>query len=608
MAVDQERGIATISLGLTADQAVDLYNFWYGLDLDMTAIKPVVTAAAAKAQQALELAQQANTGTEQMRPLVEGAVAKSDAAQTKAQEAITTAESIRDLSQQARDAAIAASNDAMEAKTAAQATANEIWAKAEHVESEMLSFVADISTYSVGEYSQANGLTAEQARSILEDGFIYVPTDAHEEASYGYENFEPGKYYTWTGIGWTESAADSVIFSTTLPTPQEGKLWYHNGPASSYADAYTLYKYYNGRWMAVANLKDNMKNRVSSLIKQEADEITAEVVSARGGFVSISERIDDQQAQIDSISSFDADVIIDAKELPAQPTGEFWTEKPKWDIDLNAWVMQGDPIDHCEPGCYAPVEGKPDQFNQYFYTDGVWSQETHQQISQTVAELSLKTDANSASIQQTVTALGGEDGKINVASIFQHANEEGGTIKLTADVIELDGKVTFTSMSEETKKNLVKETKVEYVLWDYDDPAHTPPDTAAWSTTTPAHEDDKFMWQRTTVKYADDSTETSKTCVSGADGDSPLMLVIASSNGNIFKNGEISTTLQAVVYKGVEDVTANYAAANFKWRRKSDDAAADATWNAAHAAGSKTQVITADDVYCRATFFCELVE
>ena len=40
----------------------------------------------------------------------------------------------------------------------------------------------------------------------------------------------------------------------------------------------------------------------------------------------------------------------------------------------------------------------------------------------------------------------------------------------------------------------------------------------------------------------------------------------------------------------------------------SDDAAADAAWNAAHFGGTKTIEITRDDVNVRATFFCDLID
>ena len=85
-------------------------------------------------------------------------------------------------------------------------------------------------------------------------------------------------------------------------------------------------------------------------------------------------------------------------------------------------------------------------------------------------------------------------------------------------------------------------------------------------------------------------------------------LVISSSNGNIFKNGHIQTTLSAVVFSWDENVTDTLDDNQFIWTRVSDDAEADKTWNAAHYGGTKSITITGEDVDVRATFFCDLID
>lgn len=85
-------------------------------------------------------------------------------------------------------------------------------------------------------------------------------------------------------------------------------------------------------------------------------------------------------------------------------------------------------------------------------------------------------------------------------------------------------------------------------------------------------------------------------------------LVITSSNGNIFKNNNISTTLSAVVFSWDTNVTDSLDPNQFIWTRVSDDPVADAAWNEAHFGGTKTVEITRDDVKVRATFFCDLID
>lgn len=85
-------------------------------------------------------------------------------------------------------------------------------------------------------------------------------------------------------------------------------------------------------------------------------------------------------------------------------------------------------------------------------------------------------------------------------------------------------------------------------------------------------------------------------------------LVITSSNGNIFKNGNISTTLSAQVYSWDENVTDSLDPNQFVWTRVSEDTDSDKLWNAAHYGGAKQITITTEDVNVRATFFCDLID
>lgn len=82
---------------------------------------------------------------------------------------------------------------------------------------------------------------------------------------------------------------------------------------------------------------------------------------------------------------------------------------------------------------------------------------------------------------------------------------------------------------------------------------------------------------------------------------------IISTNGNVFKNGQINTTLEARVYHGINDITDTIDANRFRWTRVSNDSISDADWNSAHFSGTKSILITPSDVYIRATFNCEIL-
>lgn len=83
---------------------------------------------------------------------------------------------------------------------------------------------------------------------------------------------------------------------------------------------------------------------------------------------------------------------------------------------------------------------------------------------------------------------------------------------------------------------------------------------------------------------------------------------IISTNGSIFKNGNICTTLQAKVYKGASEVTNSINADKFRWKRTSSDTEGDIAWNTSHQTGTKELAITKEDVQLRATFTCEILE
>ncbi|WP_417186961.1 hypothetical protein [Bacteroides sp.] len=90
------------------------------------------------------------------------------------------------------------------------------------------------------------------------------------------------------------------------------------------------------------------------------------------------------------------------------------------------------------------------------------------------------------------------------------------------------------------------------------------------------------------------------------DGADSYSVYIASHNGNVFRNGIISTTLSARVLKGGEDVTELIPDKNFSWTRTGNNPADDALWNSAPHTG-KLLEITGEDVYRKAVFDCEVI-
>ena len=105
-----------------------------------------------------------------------------------------------------------------------------------------------------------------------------------------------------------------------------------------------------------------------------------------------------------------------------------------------------------------------------------------------------------------------------------------------------------------------------------------------------------------------ESVEEANTRIDEINEQKMYRLVISSSNGNIFKNNNINTTLTATVFSWDENITDTLDPNQFVWTRVSDDAEADKEWNDRHYGGTKSIDLTKEDVNIRATFFCDLID
>ena len=83
-------------------------------------------------------------------------------------------------------------------------------------------------------------------------------------------------------------------------------------------------------------------------------------------------------------------------------------------------------------------------------------------------------------------------------------------------------------------------------------------------------------------------------------------VLITSTNGNSFTNGNIDTTLVATVYKGQTEVTDQLKNSNFVWTRVSENKESDATWNYNHKNVGNKVKITNLDFDNKAVFNCSI--
>ena len=436
------------------------------------------------------------------------------------------------------------------------------------------STVANLDKYSVGPYSQAYGFTLEQARSVLEEGMVYVPTphedkDTHDEVytytetdvngkevvkNYpdddGYQ-FTPGYIYTWSDIGtfgdtktmmWKESVGEVVEFASA-PSGDAFDFWYTNSDeVEDGYEPYTLYKYgtydtvdddgnatTESRWEPVAMLKGNSQNRAVSQIRQDANRIAFEVTHPDGSFAGMRAELDKTSAKVDSVAAWPSDVGTD-----------------KYNMAILKQHSDGNTA-HLALAAIRNV-GKDVYGNNTFGVDELGG-----------AKIVLSDTANGGSFIQM------DADKINFTT---------DDYSVLAKNIDLTGNITFSSVQSQVN-NAIASTVVEYALSKYSDnfePIESEVGYGEWNTQAPPWQDGAYMWQRTIVTYVDSTklNTVTTTCIQGAKGETGS---VGTSITGVAMQYHLSTSNTTAPSKSstswVPDPTKlDWSASNYIWCRE----------------------------------------
>lgn len=86
----------------------------------------------------------------------------------------------------------------------------------------------------------------------------------------------------------------------------------------------------------------------------------------------------------------------------------------------------------------------------------------------------------------------------------------------------------------------------------------------------------------------------------------PILMIIKTRNGNLFKNNLINTVLTATLWRGGKEIDTDGSQFSYIWTKTDADGNADVAWNQAHTYSSKSIAITQQDVFRRAQFECAI--
>lgn len=147
-----------------------------------------------------------------------------------------------------------------------------------------------------------------------------------------------------------------------------------------------------------------------------------------------------------------------------------------------------------------------------------------------------------------------------------------------------------------------------------------------WSLAQPVWMEGKFIWRRTKITYGNGSSEyspsengvciTGNTGANGQDGQDSIFLQILSSNGNLFKNSTLATTLTVTIIVADEMITSSqdmYAKfgdnASLKWEQKifgSEEFTDLPSDDSRLSDNGFILTLQPDDVYTQTVFNCRL--
>lgn len=122
----------------------------------------------------------------------------------------------------------------------------------------------------------------------------------------------------------------------------------------------------------------------------------------------------------------------------------------------------------------------------------------------------------------------------------------------------------------------------------------------SWGTKCPsATSDNRYIYSCERTEYSNGNKVVSSVAIIGIQGEDSCSIVITSTNGNIFKNGNVSTTLTANVYRGTTLINTGSTGITFtyKWSKNGSEIAG---------ATSKTLTVSAEDVTEKANYEVEV--
>lgn len=183
----------------------------------------------------------------------------------------------------------------------------------------------------------------------------------------------------------------------------------------------------------------------------------------------------------------------------------------------------------------------------------------------------------------------GYDANSNPSLILRN---ETGTTVLTPDGITADAIADELIVNDMIKDGTINEGKLGFQV--------VKPNAQGGIDISQIYDGKGGLWG---VEYTTFKTETQKKL-----DEQGYMLQISSSAGcRFYKGGVKQSTIYAHLFKDGQEITDSIDESQFIWIRESNDSSGDTYWNEQHSTGTKSLLITTQDVLFGATFRCSFI-
>jgi predicted nucleic acid-binding Zn-ribbon protein len=307
--------------------------------------------------------------------------------------------------------------------------------------------VMNISKYTVGEYSQAYGLTVAEAQELLRDGAIFVPSKktsesyAKEDGTYINRSFDKEFYYVWNKNDGMWYDGGDVVFTTSYikgsditkyMVIEEGYTG-SDGESNTDFEVGALYEWNTEKefWKKVATLESNTLNRAISQVRQKANSIETSVSNVKGDLVAVGQKVDDMKSTYFAQTHFD-NTITSIEQMSTVDTATLSMLAATGIVATELWDENGKDTNKV----YYDVERKR---YYYYLIDGDYH--IGWQYTTNIKDYNIASKIKSAGI---ITAINNDMSGVSISA---------DKINIKAEDITLEGVVTFEDLKNATENS-----------------------------------------------------------------------------------------------------------------------------------------------------------